>query len=264
MQNDWRTQDAFGGFWDVLDSLSDTMRPMKEAMVSSFLTLMIKQVNSKHNERYLLTPKLVRAVFAEKEAGQLVAAMLISNDEEIDKPMGKYESAVHGCKIDLQRFARWLHVTISPEQLGLIQEHAVTTHFAWTIVPIRDRVNIWDWLSADELAASIRKAFLQELAAHPSTQHANKMCVKLDAMFERNKSEIWAGIFTAASNGFLLLGHDNKNDTDKDIENPSDLVNEDILEPPPNKSNKSKILEDNDDGPKRCKRYFRVNKKKLL
>ena len=84
MRNDWQTQDAFKGFRDVLSSLSDTMRPMKEAMVRSFPTLMIQQVN-KHNQRYLLTPKLVRAVFAEKETGQLVASMLISDNESTIK-----------------------------------------------------------------------------------------------------------------------------------------------------------------------------------
>ncbi len=77
MQNDWKSQEAFTGFREVLDSLSETLKPMKETMVRSFLTLMIQQVN-KHNQRYLLTPKLVRAVFAEKETGQLVAAMLNS------------------------------------------------------------------------------------------------------------------------------------------------------------------------------------------
>jgi hypothetical protein len=77
MQNDWKSQEAFTGFMEVLDSLSETLKPMKETMVRSFLTLMIQQVN-KHNQRYLLTPKLVLAVFAEKETGQLVAAMLNS------------------------------------------------------------------------------------------------------------------------------------------------------------------------------------------
>jgi hypothetical protein len=77
MQNDSKSQEAFTGFREVLDSLSETLKPMKETMVRSFLTPMIQQVN-KHNQRYLLTPKLVRAVFAEKETGQLVAAMLNS------------------------------------------------------------------------------------------------------------------------------------------------------------------------------------------
>jgi hypothetical protein len=38
------------------------------------------------------------------------------------------------------------------------------------------------------VAPGIRKAFFRELAAHPSTQHANKMFVKLGAMFGKNKT----------------------------------------------------------------------------
>jgi hypothetical protein len=100
----------------------------------------------------------------------------------------------------------WL-VTISPQQLRSIQEHPVTNYFSEPIGHIRDGVYIWDWSSTDELAASIRKGFLRELAAHPCAQPANEMFVKLGAMFgtSRNKSDIWAGIFAAASNGFLLL-----------------------------------------------------------
>jgi hypothetical protein len=106
---------------------------------------------------------------------------------------------------------------------------------------------------------SARHSILQELAAHPSTQHANKMFVKVGTMFGRNKSEICAGIFAAASNGFLLLGQD-ENKADKDIENLSDSLNEDIQGPP----NEVEILEDDNNSPKRRKRYYRVNKKKLL
>jgi hypothetical protein len=58
MRNEWKTQDAFQDFQDILLSLSDTLRPMKEAMVRSFITLMMQQV-IKHNHRYLLTPKLI-------------------------------------------------------------------------------------------------------------------------------------------------------------------------------------------------------------
>jgi hypothetical protein len=77
MRNDWKSQEAFTGFREVLDSLTETLKSMKETMVRSILTLMIQQIN-KHNQHYLLTPKLVRAVFAAKETGQLVAAMLNS------------------------------------------------------------------------------------------------------------------------------------------------------------------------------------------
>jgi hypothetical protein len=100
MANDWKMQDTFKDFGDVLSSLSETMRPMKEAMDRSFLSLMIQEVY-KHNQRYLSTPKLVRAVFAEKETGQLVASMLISDNEETNEPTSKNKSVVHGCKIDL-------------------------------------------------------------------------------------------------------------------------------------------------------------------
>ncbi len=108
MQDGLKTDQAFKGFRGVLENMSETLKPMKETMVRSFLTLMIQQVN-KHNQRYLFTPKLVRAVFAEKETGQLVAKMLISDDEStFEKPTGKYKSKVHGCDVDLTRFATWL------------------------------------------------------------------------------------------------------------------------------------------------------------
>jgi hypothetical protein len=153
MANDWKTLDAFKDFRDVLSSLSETMRPMKQAMISSFLSLMIQQV-IKHNQRYLLTPKLVRAVFAEKETGQLVASMLISDDEETNEPTGKYKSVVHGCEINLQRFSRWLLLMSPQEQLRSIQEHKVAEYFTWAIIHIRDGIDIWDRSSADELADS--------------------------------------------------------------------------------------------------------------
>ena len=190
----------------------------------------------------------------------MVASILRSDDESStnDEPTGKFKSKVHGCEVDLPRFATWLAM-IPPQELRTIQEHPVTDYFHEAIRHIQDGVDIWDRESADELAASIRKAFLRELAAHPSTQHANEMFVKLGAMFGKNKSEIWAGIFAAASNGFLLLGHE-ENETEKDVENPSETLNEDIQENP----DESEILEKEDDGPKRRKRFYRVNKKKLL
>jgi hypothetical protein len=123
---------------------------------------------------------------------------------------------------------------------------------------IGDGTNICDKSSEDELAPSIPKSFLRELATHPSMQHANEMFVKLGAMFRRNKSEIWAGIFAAASNGFLLLGQEKNNtDKDKEVENPSESLNEGILEEP----NKSEMVEDKME---RRKRYFWVNKKRLF
>jgi hypothetical protein len=77
------------------------------------------------------------------------------------------------------------------------------------------------------------------------------MFVKLGAMFGKNKTEIWAGIFAAASNGFLLLGRDGDQETDKDVENQSDSI-------------KQEPTDKEHDGPQRRKRYFRENKKKLL
>jgi hypothetical protein len=88
MRNKWKTQDAFQDFQDILSSLSDTLRPMKEAMVRSFITLLMQQV-IKHNHCYLLTLKLIRAVFAEKETGQLVASLLGSVGNE---PTGTFNS----------------------------------------------------------------------------------------------------------------------------------------------------------------------------
>jgi hypothetical protein len=144
---------------------------------------------------------------------------------------------------------------ISPETLSSIQQHPVMGFFSEHIKHIRDGMNIWDHASADEVAPGIRKAFFRELAAHPSTQHANEMFVKLGAMFGKNKTEIWAGIFGAASNGFLLLGHDGSQEADKNVENPSDSIEQESTEAE---------KDDNDNGPQRRKRYFRVNKKKLL
>jgi hypothetical protein len=65
-------------------------------------------------------------------------------------------------------------------------------------------------------------------------------------------------LLAAASNGFLLLGQD-ENDTEKnkEVENPSESLNEDILEDP----NDSEMVEDEME---RRKRYFRVNKKRLF
>jgi hypothetical protein len=70
-------------------------------------------------------------------------------------------------------------------------------------------------------------------------------------MFGRNKSEIWAGIFAAASNGFLLLGREAKQETDKDVKTPSESLQE---EEPNSKP------EDDDEGPTCRKRYYQVNK----
>jgi hypothetical protein len=144
---------------------------------------------------------------------------------------------------------------ISPETLSSIQQHPVMGFFSEHIKHIRDGMNIWDHASADEVATGIRKAFFRELAVHPSTQHANEMFVKLGAMFGKNKTKIWAGIFAAASNGFLLLGHDGDQEADKNVENPSDSIEQESTEAK---------KDDDDDGPQRRKRYFRVNKKKLL
>ena len=83
------------------------------------------------------------------------------------------------------------------------------------------------------------------------------MFVKLGAMFGRNKSEIWAGIFAAASNGFLLLGQEE--DKDKEVENPSESLNEDLQQE--EEPNNSEMVEDE---MVRRKRYFRVNKKRLF
>jgi hypothetical protein len=57
------------------------------------------------------------------------------------------------------------------------------------------------------------------------------MFVKLDAMFGKNKTEICAGIFAAASNGFLLFGRDGDQETDKNIESPSDFIKQEQLMP---------------------------------
>jgi hypothetical protein len=155
-----------------------------------------------------------------------------------DEPTGKYKSVIHGCEIDLPRSANWL-VMISPETLSSIQQHPVMGFFSEHIKHIQDGM--------------MRQAFFRELADHPFTQHANEMFVKLGAMF--GKTEIWAGIFAAASNGFLLLGHDGDQEADKNVENPSDSIEQESTEAE---------KDDDDDGPQRCKRYFRVNKKKLL
>jgi hypothetical protein len=45
---------------------------------------MIQQV-IKHNHHYILTPKLIRAVFGEKETRQLVASMFSSHGSEQDR-----------------------------------------------------------------------------------------------------------------------------------------------------------------------------------
>jgi hypothetical protein len=84
------------------------------------------------------------------------------------------------------------------------------------------------------------------------------MFVKLGAMFGRNKSEIWAGIFAAASNGFLFLGQEDS-DKNKEVENPSESLNEDI--PQEEEPNDSEMVEEEME---RRKRYFRVNKKRLF
>jgi hypothetical protein len=82
-------------------------------------------------------------------------------------------------------------------------------------------------------------------------QHANEMFIKLSTMSGQNKTEIWADIFAAASNGFLLVGHNKNMETDKDIEEYlSEPLQEDLLEEP----NDSEMVEDDDNGPKPCKR----------
>jgi hypothetical protein len=86
-------------------------------------------------------------------------------------------------------------------------------------------------------------------------QHANEMFDKLCAMFGRNKSEIWAGIFAATSNGFLLLGREAKQETDKDVETPSESLQEEEPNSEP---------EDDNEGPTCRKRYYQVNKKELM
>jgi hypothetical protein len=178
---------------------------MKEKMVKSFLSLMIQQV-IKHNHCYLLMPKLIQAVFAEKETGQVAVVSMFGSHQ--DEPTGKFDSVVHGVEINLLCFSKWLLAAISAKQLLAIEEHPVFAYFQEDIQHIGNSIHIWDWSSKDEVAPSIRKSFLQELPACPSTQHANKMFIKLRTMFGRNKPEIWAGILAAASNGFLpLLGH---------------------------------------------------------
>jgi hypothetical protein len=103
-------------------------------------------------------------------------------------------------------------------------------------------MNIWDCASADEVVPGISKAILRELAAHPSTQHVNEMFIKLGAMFGKDKTWIWAGIFDAASNGFLLLlGCDGDQETEKDPEHLLDSMKQET-------SNAKK--KDNDDGPR--------------
>jgi hypothetical protein len=94
---------------------------------------------------------------------------------------------------------------ISPETLSSIQQHPVMGFFSEHIKHIRDGMNIWDHASADEVAPGIRKVFFRELAAHPSTQHANEMFVKLGAMFGKNKTEIWAGILLLPAMAFFSL-----------------------------------------------------------
>jgi hypothetical protein len=76
------------------------------------------------------------------------------------------------------------------------------------------------------------------------------MFVKLGAMFGRNRSEIWVGIFAAVSNGFLLLGNED-NETDKDVENPSESLNEDMQEE--EEPNESEMVADKMEC---CKRYL--------
>jgi hypothetical protein len=116
-------------------------------------------------------------------------------------------------------------------------------------------MNIWDHASVDKVVPSILKSFLWELAAHPSMQHTNEMFVKLGAMFGKNKTEIWAGIFADASHGFLLLSHDGDQETNTDVENPLDSIRQEPTD---------KEKEDGDYGLQCRKRYFRANKKKLL
>jgi hypothetical protein len=150
-------------------------------------------------------------------------------------------------------FAEWL-VMISDENLKAIQEHPVTNFSSEEIQRIRGGTKILDQASTYGVVPSIRNKFLHELATHPSTQHANEIFAKLGAIFGREKSEIWAGVFAAASNGFLLLGPEGKQEIDKDIETPSETLQEE-----PNSA-----LEIEDKGPTCRKRFYQVYKKKLM
>jgi hypothetical protein len=80
--------------------------------------------------------------------------------------------------MDLGCFVNWL-VTISAETLSSIQVHPVNGFFSDNIKLIQHGMNLWDPASADEVAPSIHKAFLWELADYPSTQYANKMLPNL-------------------------------------------------------------------------------------
>jgi hypothetical protein len=103
IRRDWRTNEGFEKFSKQVELMTNPkLKHLKEGMVEAFLKKMRLQVQ-KHNKRYILTPGIIRSVFAEWQTGQVVAQVLKGGDGLPSLPP-PFFSQQHDREINCEKF----------------------------------------------------------------------------------------------------------------------------------------------------------------
>ena len=213
IRDGWETINAFKSFKDKINGMTQEHKPLKREFVRKFVNKMIEQVH-KHNKRYLVSVKLVRAVYAEKQTGHIVARLLDGQDiGELD--LMTYHSITHNREIDCQKLAQFIKKHLSANDLQTIRSHPAITYHSGPIARIaRGDIDIWTSPEQNGLRYHALKAF----GAHSSTQHNNERLVKLGAlMASTGKEECKVLAYAIASNDFMVEYRDDKKTSDDNV-----------------------------------------------
>lgn len=106
IRDNWRAEDSFARLKEAFDKLPTERQTIMDKMICCFANVAILQAH-KHNNRYVMTSKIARAIFGEQPLGQVVARFLSKQQGSLMEPI-EYKSAFHGTSINLQKFHKWL------------------------------------------------------------------------------------------------------------------------------------------------------------
>ena len=204
IRDEWQTMDAFKSFRDKIEGMTEELKPLKQEFVGLFVNKMIEQTH-KHNKRYLVSVKLVRAVFAEKETGHIVARLL--NGQDIGElNLMPYHSVLHKRDIDCKKLADFIMKHLSVDDLVTLRSHPAVTQHSGAIARIaHGDIDIWTSPATSPEQTELRDGALIAFGAHCSTQHNNERFVKLGAlMASTGKDERMVLAYAIASNDFMV------------------------------------------------------------
>ena len=140
----------------------------------------------KHNGRYLKGISILRSVFDEQQTGVLFGKLIKGQDPSQNELDYSYVSKIHKMAIDLNHLYSFLKKKVTIDEINSIKASMAYLYHQQHVQSVIDGTNIWDKEDADE-SLLIRCIVLTKYGAHQSTQHNNKILVKISSRMARTR-----------------------------------------------------------------------------